>query len=398
MAFKTLQTGINSLVAGDILEVRSGVYAEQITDISWANTGSSWSNPIILRGYAGDARPVVRPGPHRGHTWLFERENLKYLLISGLEIDGCNNTFSEGTVFNTWSGAIRLENCVIRNAPRDGIGARTWENTPWAIATDIQIRNNHITHCGLKSEVREDSKGSGIYIEFHDSVVENNLIEDCVSGIISHGGKISPTQCSNVIIRNNRILRGGTATSFQNPTTKYGTGITLAHGKKRVYNNVIFRFPDTNGLSACIWVWDHSDGTEIDNNTCVGSTTGVILGNSWGSGHHVINTKLRNNIWSAVAMGIKDLSGGGTEASHNLTNPPQSTIFINHRKGDFRLRAGSPAINNGMTLPFVKNDVVGTPRPQGGAYDIGAYEYVSSSKRHRQKGKSLHPNLVRTSK
>jgi hypothetical protein len=41
---------------------------------------------------------------------------------------------------------------------------------------------------------------------------------------------------------------------------------------------------------------------------------------------------------------------------------------------DYRLKAGSPAANAGTSLSLVTDDIAGTPRPQGGAYDIGAYE------------------------
>ena len=35
---------------------------------------------------------------------------------------------------------------------------------------------------------------------------------------------------------------------------------------------------------------------------------------------------------------------------------------------------GSPAINAGVTLSTVTTDFDGVSRPQGGVYDIGAYE------------------------
>ena len=38
---------------------------------------------------------------------------------------------------------------------------------------------------------------------------------------------------------------------------------------------------------------------------------------------------------------------------------------------------GSPAIDAGITLQDVKHDKAGIRRPQGKAYDIGAYEYIA---------------------
>lgn len=38
-----------------------------------------------------------------------------------------------------------------------------------------------------------------------------------------------------------------------------------------------------------------------------------------------------------------------------------------------------PFIQLRITTPVVKTDIVGTLRPQGKAYDIGAYEYVGTA-------------------
>ena len=46
---------------------------------------------------------------------------------------------------------------------------------------------------------------------------------------------------------------------------------------------------------------------------------------------------------------------------------------------NFELQTGSPAIDAGVTLSQVPTDFRNAPRPQGGAYEIGAYEGDSSS-------------------
>lgn len=50
--------------------------------------------------------------------------------------------------------------------------------------------------------------------------------------------------------------------------------------------------------------------------------------------------------------------------------------FIDPANGDFRLKPGSPGIDAGATIEEIKTDLLGTPRPQGKAFDIGAYETV----------------------
>jgi chitodextrinase len=57
-----------------------------------------------------------------------------------------------------------------------------------------------------------------------------------------------------------------------------------------------------------------------------------------------------------------------------LTTDPK---FVNASTNDFHLQSTSPAINAGATIASVTTDKDGVTRPQGSAYDIGAYEYVS---------------------
>ena len=71
------------------------------------------------------------------------------------------------------------------------------------------------------------------------------------------------------------------------------------------------------------------------------------------------------------------------EVTFNCKKPPPvhdlwnvNPNFVNPSAGDYRLQAGSPAINTGITLSTVASDFDGVPRPQGTASDIGPYEYT----------------------
>jgi hypothetical protein len=52
----------------------------------------------------------------------------------------------------------------------------------------------------------------------------------------------------------------------------------------------------------------------------------------------------------------------------------EAELFNDPAHGDLALRAGSPAIDRGVTDGAPLDDVLGTARPQGTAIDIGAYE------------------------
>jgi len=91
--------------------------------------------------------------------------------------------------------------------------------------------------------------------------------------------------------------------------------------------------------------------------------------------------------WKAPDAGIRfDTEGPKPDCDHNLIfgaenrnyGPNDITakpLFVDPDNGDFRLKPGSPGIDAGMTIGDVKTDLRGVGRPQGKAYDIGAYEH-----------------------
>ncbi|MDQ4080217.1 MAG: hypothetical protein M3125_05605, partial [Gemmatimonadota bacterium] len=60
-----------------------------------------------------------------------------------------------------------------------------------------------------------------------------------------------------------------------------------------------------------------------------------------------------------------------TESNNRFGTDP---MFVNPATYDFHLRAGSPAIDWGMTLSDVLYDIEWRARPQGSGHDAGAYE------------------------
>jgi hypothetical protein len=68
----------------------------------------------------------------------------------------------------------------------------------------------------------------------------------------------------------------------------------------------------------------------------------------------------------------------GLQTGGISVDPSLGTTFVNWQadgSGDYHQKAGSPTINNGTSSKGAPpNDMDGNPRPQGAAYDIGAYE------------------------
>jgi len=81
-----------------------------------------------------------------------------------------------------------------------------------------------------------------------------------------------------------------------------------------------------------------------------------------------------------IAAGDWNQFSGQDTHSIVWTNPA-SQLFTNLANGDFTLKEGSAAIDSGAENNAPNVDYAGSVRPQGAGYDIGAYEYGSSSVR-----------------
>jgi hypothetical protein len=90
-----------------------------------------------------------------------------------------------------------------------------------------------------------------------------------------------------------------------------------------------------------------------------------------------------NNLYYAV----NGTFSGGT-FSGDIVNKNPAPISIGTGSANeqcigcnFNLQSTSAAIDAGtVTSPLVTVDLLGTPRPQGPAFDIGAYEFIPTKK------------------
>ena len=111
--------------------------------------------------------------------------------------------------------------------------------------------------------------------------------------------------------------------------------------------------------------------------------------------HEDGNTLVRNSIIKSDYYGMWNrLNQGILQHDHNVVVAKQpyvnttageaeiqkDPVFKNSAKGDFRLAAGSPAINSGTDLSLVsKIDIDGNSRPSFRQFEMGAYEYTEAS-------------------
>src|SRR6266513_878377 len=160
--------------------------------------------------------------------------------------------------------------------------------------------------------------------------------------------------------------------------------ITHYHGSTRsiVSNNIVANCKYGIQIAADGDITS-DDYTTVDNNIAVNNGRGIYEYPTAGP-HNVYN----NNIVYNNSTANFDLCCGGTQSGTiTLTAAQFSALFVNYTgdmTGDYHLRSGAVAIDAGTTqcaagvtscVPLLDFD--GVSRPQGAAYDIGVYEYVS---------------------
>jgi hypothetical protein len=91
-----------------------------------------------------------------------------------------------------------------------------------------------------------------------------------------------------------------------------------------------------------------------------------------------VGTAFRAASASAAGLDVRNLlllgSALPAEASGSTSLAVGASAFVDTSKNSYQLAPGSPAIDAGASIAQVTTDHQGTPRPQGLAYDVGAFE------------------------
>jgi hypothetical protein len=308
---------------------------------------------------------------------------------------------------------ISIHDNILSNS-RTGIGA-SFDGNTW---TNIDIYNNTIAdHCwGMSiAGLRPASNATNV-------TIHNNEITDWTNwqfpvdpyhtdGIITYSGNTAGTPVYAPLIYNNYIhgdLGSGSPTGLiyctvGNPISNSISGSeciifnnllvntgTVAHTaiwfgsntkNNKVYNNTIIGAVTNSSFNPCI-ISSSLGGDIYKNNIC--HTFSQVFSTQWGIGapETFINA-MDNNIYYNI--GTTTISAGGTTytlAQWQALKYDLSSLTSNpNLDGSYKLQATSPAIATGANLTSVgitalNSDKTGISRPQGAAWDIGAYEYV----------------------
>jgi len=375
--WKTVAHAVKTMVAGDTTYVRGGTYVEGLIRFSRSGTQAA---PIKLLNHPGEA-PIIN---------FIDNVDFNAILIQS----------SGGR--NGAMGWITIQGFEIRGG-YVGIKFFSLHNS--------EIRNNWI-HDNLHQGVLG---GGGHHNVFDGNIVNHNGdFVNCVAGNhchLSHGFYLG----GNFYIVTNNLFYDNLAHGIQiagaysyNPATDPGPEFAGASDWVISHNTFAYQ-----KYRAGLQVWNYmSDNHRIENNifyenNVVGSTSASQGIDFTGNGQS--GNQIRNNLFYASGSGgqvsIDPTATEGLEytQSGNIINTLDPK-FVNAPATlpplpNFALKSGSPAIDKGLSpeqsldsdkglspiqspdsdkgllFTWTRIDLKGTPRPQGPAPDIGAYEY-----------------------
>ena len=341
--FRTLPKGLSILRPGDTLYIRTGTYTGVNNDLTEIPSGTSWSSPVTIAGYPGEiARLTVAPNTEAVLNLTANRNfngSLQYVRFENLTLDHKSGGIP-GSAIGSYgpSHHLRFINLDVNSTGYSCVlvtdAANHWEFT-----------GGTYHNCG----------SYGFYVTGDENIFESLTIRD--TGENGTGNRYAIHNFNTNYPYPDRNV-------YRNLMVYNTGGILIYRGDGNIaYNNIV---RDT--LDHGFTVGGGATNTKIYNNTIYNSSKfGIDTVNSTG-------TVIRNNIIFQNQMAAINNEGVGVIMSNNLTSDP---LFINPSSSDFRLQSGSPAIDRGFNVSSegVTFDYTGiSVRPQGSAYDIGAYE------------------------
>ncbi len=290
--------------------------------------------------------------------------------------------YKYGIAMSNWGGSngilenVEIINCSVHDIGRDAIVLYPSDD-PNSKIGKILIRGCEVYNTGQDPNYGE---GHGIVIKgwVYNSTIENNYIHDVNSSAIFVSGPDNDgnqRSADNLHVRNNIL------------STQDNNGIVRFYKKGakdiKMYGNILYDNSVTGGLN-----FGGSSGTLdllVYNNTFY--NTFVDLGSHSSS---VNSFEFKNNIIQYSSNQLRS-AGAIQSQSNNLlvssnpgfkdpNNKPTGfvgTYGVNLRPNTdgFSLNTGSSAIDGGTGLANAYNRSINSiPRPQGSAWEIGAYE------------------------
>lgn len=222
----------------------------------------------------------------------------------------------------------------------------------------------HSTNSGGCRAMQFYSTGGSDQFDLH---VHDNVIHDAICDGLNFA-TVNPNN-GTVEAYNNVIYHVGTGPDPYDGSSNYSC-IVVAGGSNsstpaQIYNNTLYDCgsrgtSDAGALAIGI-------PTRLQNNLVDVTASEHYLTPSWNASCSTISGS--KNLWF----------GAGSPTSCTTGNLTSNPALVNAAGFDLHIQATSPAKDAGVAISTLKTDADGITRPQGVAYDIGAFEYFQGA-------------------
>jgi hypothetical protein len=287
-----------------------------------------------------------------------------YIAEHGMRLQGCGEVGNggDGSCDSTTGRAGNLEYVAENTFNGDLSGSR--DAVPFDAVTfrgdnkNIVFVNNRTNQLVSFQPQNDDA------IEFVGNVLaEGNLILDPRS----IGASSFNVSANHVVIRNNIIANASTAVQIRGGGKTPSTWIDQIS----VFNNTSY-YPSTGTAGVALFLTQSgtSGSVVVKNNLFYDAESPGMYGPPAFANHTGAYSEDHNLVYSPNDSAFIRLTGTG-----DVTGNPLVVSIDPSNANAFRLSLGSPAIDAGTMTP-VYQDFVGTARPQGSGWDIGAFEFA----------------------
>jgi len=190
-------------------------------------------------------------------------------------------------------------------------------------------------------------RGGGAYLFYSNATLDSNLV---LGNRATYGGGLRTENSAFFTLTNNILAQNslGGVRTWASPGPSRGL---------LVHNTVA-----QNGSHGVFL--DQNCALTLTNNIIVSQTTGIY---AWPG---LTNTVLAD--YTLFFGNTTDTDGSAITSNHAITG--RNPLFLDPARGNYHLRAGSPAVDAGIAVPWLTRDIDYDPRPLGAGYDIGADE------------------------
>lgn len=374
--WETLQHAAGQMLPGDQLHVRAGNYAGMHLTTS------------------GTAASSIRIGPYNGETVVIDTDNpitpdginlegASYVIVEGLRVEGAtragiravlcehvrigNNEVIDNGRWGIFTGfcddLLIHDNVASGSVDEHGIYVSNSGDRP--IIRDNIIFNNHANGIHANGDISQG--GDGIISE---AVIERNII---FNNGEAGGSAINLDGVQDSVIRNNLIY------------ATHASGISLyqidgggASTNNRVLNNTVLVASDGRWA---LNIQNGSTGNQVFNNILYSAhnfrgsidiDADALVG--FVSDHNLVMDRFTIDGGNSI-IDLADWQALGQDLNSAVSTP--ELIFVDPGIDNYHPAPEGPAVDTGLILGDVTDDLNRNPRPAGASHDIGAYEHFA---------------------